>query len=40
MQDLNLKRCSGLTGDVGTLVLPAGMQDLVLTSCTGLTGKA
>ena len=40
MQDLNLLLCSGLTGDIGTLVLPAGMQNLNLQLCSGLTGKA
>ena len=39
MQDLNLGGCSGLTGDIGTLVLPEGMQSLDLSDCTGLTGK-
>ena len=40
MQHLDLRYCSGLTGDIGTLVLPEGMQDLHLHYCTGLTGKA
>ena len=40
MQDLNLGGCSGLTGDIGTLVLPEGMQNLNLNGCDGLTGKA
>ena len=40
MQDLYLNGCTGLTGDIGTLVLPEGMQDLDLSDCTGLTGKA
>jgi hypothetical protein len=29
-----------LTGDIGTLVLPAGMQNLNLQLCSGLNGKA
>ena len=32
--------CTGLTGDIGTLVLPEGMQELDLAQCSGLTGKA
>ena len=40
MQRLSLSSCTGLTGDIGTLVLPAGMQNLNLDSCSGLTGKA
>ena len=40
MQNLNLEYCTGLTGDIGTLVLPEGMQKLVLSDCRGLTGKA
>ena len=40
MQKLRLNDCSGLTGDIGTLVLPEGMQHLDLDRCSGLTGKA
>ena len=40
MQTLNLGRCTGLTGDIGTFVLPEGMQNLTLSGCSGLTGKA
>ena len=40
MQHLYLGGCSGLTGDIGTLVLPEGMQYLDLMDCSGLTGKA
>ena len=40
MQYLNLYNCTGLTGDIGTLVLPEGMQTLWLGGCSGLTGKA
>ena len=40
MQRLLLIDCSGLTGDIGTLVLPEGMQYLNLINCSGLTGKA
>jgi hypothetical protein len=40
MQALILSNCTGLTGDIGTLVLPEGMQKLSLFECTGLTGKA
>jgi hypothetical protein len=40
MQDLDLFECTGLTGDIGTLVLPEGMQILGLRVCRGLTGKA
>ena len=40
MQHLNLEICTGLTGDIGTLVLPEGMQILYLYDCPGLTGKA
>jgi hypothetical protein len=40
MQDLHLNGCTGLTGDIGTLVLPEGMQGLYLSGCSGLTGKA
>ena len=40
MQVLDLDYCTGLTGDIGTLVLPEGVQYLNLGSCTGLTGKA
>ena len=39
MQCLSLTSCSGLTGDVGTLVLPEGMRGLHVVECTGLTGK-
>jgi hypothetical protein len=38
MQELYLSGCTGLTGDVGTLVVPEGMQRLVLSYCDGLTG--
>ena len=38
MQRLRLTDCTGLTGDIGTLVLPEGMQELSLSRCTGLTG--
>ena len=40
MQNLILSGCSGLTGDIGTLVVPEGMQHLILNGCSGLTGKA
>ena len=41
MQHLDLNGCTGLTRDIGTLVLPReSMQYLYLTNCTGLTGKA
>ena len=40
MQTLRLDSCSGLTGDIGTLILPEGMQYLWLSHCSGLTGKA
>ena len=40
MQYLSLNDCPGLTGDIGTLVLPEGMQTLYLDGCSGLTGKA
>ena len=41
MQNLDLTNCTGLTGDIGTLVLPAaGMQNLYLNGCSGLAGKA
>jgi hypothetical protein len=38
MQYLILNRCTGLTGDIGTLALPERMQYLILAYCTGLTG--
>ena len=40
MQYLNLEVCFGLTGDIGTLVLPEGMQYLELRYCSGLFGTA
>ena len=40
MQNLNLHECAGLTGDIGTLVVPKGMRRLDLRDCSGLTGKA
>ena len=40
MQYLNLSFCYGLTGDIGTLVLPEIMQTLGLSGCPHLTGKA
>ena len=39
MQKLYLNGCSGLTGDIGTLVIPEGMQNLNLVGCN-ITGKA
>ena len=39
MQVLYLNGCRGLTGDIGTLVIPEGMQDLNLSGCFGLAGK-
>jgi len=39
MQWLNLYNCPGVTGDIGTLVLPEGMQNLNLVGCN-ITGKA
>ena len=40
MQNLNLGYCTGLTGDIGTFVLPEGMQIMYLNGCRDLTGKA
>ena len=40
MQTLRLDSCSGVTGDIGTLVLPEGMTRLRLDYCCGLTSKA
>ena len=40
MQHLDLNGCTGLTGDIGTLVLPEGMQWLNLDLCSGLAGTA
>ena len=40
MQELYFANCSGITGDIGTLVLSEGMQVLYLSGCSGLTGKA
>ena len=38
MQELSLFGCTGLTGDIGTLVVPEGMQYMNLYGCSGLTG--
>ena len=40
MQYLDLGHCNGLTGDIGTLVLPEGIQVLALHNCPRLTSKA